>query len=115
MMDAKEFLLTVQKECYRHACCNCAFHGACIRTSNCKGYEEIVDEAIKRAKKLNHVKTYADDFFEKFPNAIKKAVGEPRTCRDLVYGTKYAYCGANQCSNCWNEPYMNQNEEEERQ
>lgn len=117
-MDAKEFLMICTKECKKHAyCSSCPLHKHLCDPWH-EGYSKItdqdIDNVLQTVNELAH-KTYAVAFFEKFPNAIKKADGEPRTCRDLVYGTKYAYCGADHCSNCWNEPYINQNEEEERQ
>lgn len=106
-MDAKEFLLIVQKECDGNTCDKCAFHRACIHTSVGIGYKEIVEEAIKRAEKLNHRRTYADDFFEKNPEASKEENGTPKVCREYVYKAENPACGSGEgvCYQCWNEPF----------
>lgn len=54
-------------------------------------------------------KTYAQDFFEKFPNAPKdkSAKGEyPVACRNLVYGGGCPKIESriDCCYKCWNEP-----------
>lgn len=54
-------------------------------------------------------KTYADDFFEKFP-AAHKVSGRPAFCRAKIYGTPCLVDGnvinihAEDCLSCWNEP-----------
>lgn len=122
-MDTKDFLMTCAKECTGNTCDRCKFYeGRCALrlSSSGESYKELeqrIDRAISIAEKLAHVKTYADDFFEKFPNAQKKPNGLPKTCRDLVYGMKDVYCRTNCCSNCsdcWNEPYMSQNDRRRR-
>ena len=58
-------------------------------------------------------KTYADDYFEKFPKAARTKCGTPFTCRENTYGTKCkvsdneGFNGLNgdRCVECWNEPY----------
>lgn len=53
-------------------------------------------------------KTYADDFFEKHPNAPKRANGMPMAFRCQVYGCSCGKHEANMingCEMCWNEPY----------
>lgn len=54
-------------------------------------------------------KTYAQDFFEKFPKAQSNSDGTPFVCRERIYGGIHSatledcdYTGA--CKNCWNEP-----------
>lgn len=48
-----------------------------------------------------HNKTYAMDFFEKFPNAIKAESGNPTICRSHIYGDKLD-CNC-ECEECWNQ------------
>jgi len=55
------------------------------------------------------VKTYAQDFFEKFPNAQKSSVGTPRICPySCGYctdsGCIFDSCGSADCVSCWNRP-----------
>ncbi len=45
--------------------------------------------------------SYKDDFFQKFPNALKDGNGDPITCRRHIYGVG---CPAHDdCHKCWNE------------
>ena len=103
-MDAKEYLETVAKTCNSTSeCKKCPFFNAgCLSVYNFFPgglVEKKIDEAIAIAERLNHRKTYAEDFLEKFPNAILETI-----CRDLVYGLK-RNCGySNNCADCWSEP-----------
>ena len=53
-------------------------------------------------------KTYAQDFFEKFPKAQSNSDGTPFVCRKRIYGGIHStledcdYTGA--CYRCWSEP-----------
>ena len=59
--------------------------------------DEIVDKWV-----LEHpIKTYAMDFFEKFPNAPKDRNGAPIACLKHVYGNGND-CGPGGCTECWN-------------
>ena len=53
-------------------------------------------------------KTYAQDFFEKFPKAQSGLDGTPLVCREEIYGRarpEFEDCGyTGSCKNCWNEP-----------
>lgn len=59
----------------------------------------------------NHFKTYADDFFEKFPNAVKNSRGNPQIKWCLVYvnngicNKTVTHRAGALCEDCWNE-YM---------
>ena len=63
--------------------------------------DEIVDKWV-----LEHpIKTYAMDFFEKFPNARRNKEGTLATlvCRKELYSDELPciwYCGG--CTKCWN-------------
>lgn len=59
--------------------------------------DNIVDKWVQE----NPVKTYAMDFFEKFPNAPRSSDGIPQTCWGHVYGDG-KYCSSNDCTECWN-------------
>lgn len=52
------------------------------------------------------IKTYKDDFFEKYPNATKCLDGVPNFCRDNLYGLN-TRCSDKTCFECWNEPFSN--------
>lgn len=53
-------------------------------------------------------KTYAQDFFEKFPKAQSNSDGTPFVCKKRIYDGMHPtfedcdYTGT--CKNCWNEP-----------
>lgn len=76
--------------------------------------EIYVEDAIKAMKSLQKwsdehpKKTYAQDFFEKFPKAQSNSDGTPFVCRKRIYGGIRStledcdYTGA--CYRCWSEP-----------
>ena len=76
--------------------------------------EICVEDAIKAMKSLQKwsdehpKKTYAQDFFEKFPKAQRNWDGTPFVCRKRIYGGIRStledcdYTGA--CYRCWSEP-----------
>ena len=68
--------------------------GVCFLPDN---LDEIVDEWVKEYP----AKTYAMDFFEKFPNAPKGRAGEPKTCVKNIYGIDIK-CSEIDCVDCWN-------------
>lgn len=57
----------------------------------------IVDKWVQE----HPVKTYADDFFEKFPDAPRDSGGTPAVCWQNVYGDGQ-YCAYDMCPECWN-------------
>ena len=62
-------------------------------------------EALKKLSNEHPVKTYAQDFFEKFPKAprCKSANGRyPSACRKSIYDGKCPHGVV--CEECWNEP-----------
>lgn len=77
------------------------------------------EDAIKAVENLQKwsdehpKKTYAQDFFEKFPKAQSNSDGTPFVCRKRIYSGIHStledcdYTGA--CYRCWNEP-MNDEE-----
>lgn len=66
---------------------------------NDKDYTEEDAEKHLNGERGKKRKTYAEDFFEKFPNADKSG-GCPGVCRDSVYGINED-CTGRTCSNCW--------------
>lgn len=88
-------------------CGECAFH-----TQNnglkchCSDVEliapELAENIVKQWAKEHPNKTYAQDFFEKYPKAEKDEHGDPRPCRRYLYGGYSTHC--DDCINCWNEP-----------
>lgn len=74
---------------------------------------EYAIETLHKWSRENPRKTYAQDFFEKFPKAQSYSDGSPVICRKIIYGEirppfeNCYYTGA--CYRCWNEP-MNDEE-----
>ena len=61
--------------------------------------DEIVDKQITE----NPIKTYAMDFFDKFPDARRKAARIPVPCIRMIYSECYNnICSVGGCSECWN-------------
>ena len=65
--------------------------------------DKIVDEWVKE----HSIKTYAMDFFERFPNAPKEYDGIPVPCITGIYGDdkhlkECAVEGNLNCFDCWN-------------
>ena len=65
-------------------------------------------EALQKWSDEHPKKTYAQDFFEKFPKAQSNSDGTPFVCRKRIYGGIRStledcdYTGA--CYRCWSEP-----------
>lgn len=76
----------------------------CQGFSRCNPYElpDNADEIIDKWVAEHPVKTYAMDFFEKFPNASRHCDGSPKVCWNNVYG-KGRICPFNTCIECWNQ------------
>lgn len=61
--------------------------------------EEIIDKWVAE----HPVKTYAMDFFEKFPNAPRTTRGNPTPCIGAIYSEFHdKNCLVGGCSECWN-------------
>ena len=60
--------------------------------------DEIVDKWLSE----HPIKTYAMDFFEKFPNAPKVRNGTPLACWKHIYGNGND-CGSDGCIECWHQ------------
>lgn len=84
----------------------CPLFAFCRRTLVTQSAEEFI-KAIENLQKWSDEhpkKTYAQDFFEKFPDApIDKSFKEkcPWVCRMGIYGGE---CPGIECDECWNEP-----------
>lgn len=88
----------------------CSFYIGCINcplfingTASCTPNElpNNAEKIINKWVAEHPVKTYAMDFFEKFPNAPRSSDGIPQTCWEHVYGDG-RYCPSDACTECWN-------------
>lgn len=66
-------------------------------------YPDNIDEIVDEWVAEHPVKTYATDFFEKFPDAPRKVGGIPVPCLGTIYSECYNNeCSVGGCSECWN-------------
>lgn len=85
----------VSKYCCEHEnCARCVF---CVDGNSCIFNNPFVD-----AWRLPELKTYKQDFLEKFPNANFKT---SNICRKMIYGEEHD-CRGMTCQECWDEVYM---------
>ena len=89
------------KQCLLYDFCDLAPSRVCA--------EDVITatENLQKWSNEHPKKTYAQDFFEKFPKAQRNGDGVPFVCRKRIYGGNCDYTGA--CYRCWNEP-MNDEE-----
>ena len=91
----------------------CETYNNCERCPlSCKSYAppyelpDNADEIVDKWAEGHPVKTYAMDFFEKFPNAPKDKDGEPKACVQDIYSDAVVSlegCREQSCAECWNE------------
>ena len=82
-------------------CINCPLNSedvTCLPDSLPDNADEIIDKWVAE----HPVKTYATDFLEKFPNALREIDGSLRACRMNVYGGRKD-CPSGGCIDCWNQ------------
>lgn len=100
MAEIKDFA----RMCNSHIDCEgCPFEkiGAYTCSAFMYKHTEKADRIITEWCNKHPEKTYAMDFFEKFPNARKTESGRPDNCRNLIYGDKSDCHG--ECEECWNQ------------
>ena len=69
--------------------------------------EICAEKAVENLQKWSDKhpkKTYAQDFFEKFPKAQSNSDGSPIICKEIIYGGFNNYICTETCYECWNEP-----------
>lgn len=65
--------------------------------------DEKILQTVQNWHDNKPLRTYKEDFFEKFPNAERSDSGEPIVCKALIY--RYDKdCSNMTCDECWNEP-----------
>lgn len=67
-------------------------------------YTDEANEIVLKWCDRHAVKSYADNFFEKFPNAEREDGDIPTVCRNTVYGITSG-CLGKPCKKCWKEKY----------
>ena len=88
----------------------CPMFGVCedALTRICAEDVKTAIETVQKWSDEHPKKTYAQDFFEKFPKAQSDSNRTPSVCRITMYGEvppKDERCdGREACKKCWNEP-----------
>lgn len=90
-------------ESYGDYCTSCPLHELkklCAPNTIADNADEIVDKWVSE----HPTKTYAMDFFSKFPDAQRKATtGIPIPCIRVIYSEFYdRECPKGGCYECWN-------------
>ena len=109
MPDLSKDTLLFAKErrrmCQHTQCTDCGlFTNFCVlgRGGSTKENDIHILEVVQKWSDEHPLKTYAQDFFEKFPDAPRRDDGSPKACRCVVYSNNH--CKHNGCEVCWNEP-----------
>lgn len=102
----------LKRMCKNIACKDCPLSGSdvsdCwVRTVPSDYPDEDIDAIVDKWATEHPIKTYAMDFFEKFPDAPKESNGIPAVCRNDIYGKismepwDCLTCKMS-CEECWN-------------
>lgn len=104
----ENYLRELSRMCDHEGCEDCLIdelgYGSCIDTQ--AKFTAKCIAIVQRWSDEHPPKTYAQDFFEKFPNAPTWDEGHPKACLLLVYGGEAVTgrCESIPCSECWNRP-----------
>lgn len=93
----------LKRMCNTSECYKCDLLEWCEEDGRLFELPDAVDEIVDKWVAEHPVKTYAMDFFEKFPNAPKDSNGAPISCWKHIYGDGND-CGSGGCTECWNQP-----------
>lgn len=104
-MDAVEFVKERVRMCH-HGCSNCPANEL---TGGCDPLEtasiNLLVQIVEQWSQAHPQKTIMQDFFEKFPNALKDSFGNPEVCpQALGYGDFCCDDTKNNCTVCWSRP-----------
>lgn len=94
----------LKRMCENSRCADCPFSDKGIECKVYSAPQQFPDDADKIVDKWveeHPVKTYAMDFFEKFPNAQKDRNGAPMACWKHIYGDGNDCVG--DCIKRWNQ------------
>lgn len=98
----------LKRMCENMMCKDCPLSGSNV--SNCQVHgipvdypDEDIDTIVDKWVAEHPVKTYATDFFSKFPDAQRKTTGIPIPCIGAIYSEfRDIDCPVRGCSECWN-------------
>lgn len=80
-------------------CHECPLNDTCGGDS-VSALPDNADEIIDKWVSEHPIKTYLQDFFEKFPNARRNSEGVPEVCPQPIYPELANEC-LNNCFDCW--------------
>lgn len=84
-------------------CSDCPMGDTC-RGDSVSSLPDNTDEIVDKWVQEHLVKTYANDFFSKFPDAQRRTSGIPIPCIETIYSEfRDTDCLARGCSACWNQ------------
>ncbi len=99
----------LKRMCKNTACKDCPLSNEkgndCLVYSTPDCYpDEDIDAIVDEWASEHPIKTYMQDFFEKFPNTPKDVDGTPNVCPYQIYPERVAdYICYEKCSECWNQ------------
>lgn len=107
-MDAAKFIKEYIRMCNSFEITNCKGCAALDELKCCdlntENPEKLV-EIVEQWSQEHPQKTMMDDFFEKFPNALKDSFGNPMVCpQALGYGDFCCDDTEHNCTVCWSHP-----------
>lgn len=110
--DTLLFARERRRMCKTVCCEGCKLDGKICQLGSRRATEDEDREVLKVVQEWSDAhpaRTYAQDFFEKFPDAPRRDDGSPKACRCVVYSNNH--CKHNGCEVCWNEPMEEENDE----
>ena len=121
-MTARVFVrekLRLDAWCVQGHCNECKHKELCSRIGESRttdfakaadAYVELIEQWAKEHSERKR-KTYAEDFFEKYPKCSKYPSGHPLgVCRKIVYGQDIEAICKGECYDCWNEQMEDEDE-----
>lgn len=114
-MEAVEFIKEYRRMCMKYAyieSCGeeCSDECPLFDSGYCElGFDNLepsyIVSKVKQWSQAHPQKTMTQDFFEKFPNALKDSFGNPMVCpQTLGYGDFCCDDTKNNCTVCWSRP-----------
>lgn len=102
-IEAVKHAKAIREYCHeRNDCCSCVFRTGNISGNFIEDTCMFADDRIPEDWELPIVRTYKQDFLEKFPRANFET---SNLCRKMIYGGEHDCCGVT-CQECWNEAYI---------
>lgn len=109
-MTALEFLREWHRMCQKYPfCSDCPMEDSSSRSCMpCKWVFNDIEKVVAIVQKWSEehpIKTFLQDFFEKYPKALLHSNGMPQTCPYKLGYIDKKNCDCKQsCTKCWNRP-----------